>query len=94
MVVEHLRLGQVGKVLVGIRVVGDIVLAALADGIVYHILTLLGVVDSLRCPYLCEGIAVEALRPPGGEVDSRVSPVDHIRRTEQHHAVVGAPALR
>ena len=53
-VVEHLGLGEVGKVFVSIRVVGDVVLAAFADGIVYHIFLLFGVVDGLRCPHLGE----------------------------------------
>ena len=77
-IVEHLRLGEVGKVLVGIRVVGDVVLATFTDGIVYHVLVLFGIVDGLRSPYLCEGLTVESVRPTGGEIDGRVGPVDHI----------------
>ena len=92
-VVEHLGLGEVGEVLIGIRVVGDVVLATLADGVVHHVFALFGVVDGLRCPHLGECVAVEAVGPSCGEVDGGVCPVDHVGRAQQHHAVIGAPPL-
>lgn len=89
-VVEQLGLGELGEVCVGMGVVYLVVCAALADGVVYHVLLLLGVVDGLRCPYLGEGLAVEAVGPLVGEVDGGVCPVDEVAGAQLHEcAAIG-----
>ena len=92
-VVEHLGLGQLREVGIGIRVVDLVVCVLFAYGVIYHILSGLGVVDGLRGPHLCECLAVEAVGPRGGEVDGRVLPVCQVLRAEQHQSVVRRPSV-